>query len=117
MLDLLRRTIRPEFLNRIDETIVFHPLQRDEIRQVVRLQLDGIERMLEQNGVTMRLDEKAVDLLTDEGYDPEFGARPVKRAIQRMLLNNLSKALLAGSIDRGKPIVVSADGESLTFGN
>ena len=117
VLDLLRRTIRPEFLNRIDETIVFHPLQRDEIRQVVRLQLDGIERMLEQNGVTMRLDEKAVDLLTDEGYDPEFGARPVKRAIQRMLLNNLSKALLAGSIDRGKPIVVSADGESLTFGN
>ena len=117
VLDLLRRTIRPEFLNRIDETIVFHPLQRDEIRQVVRLQLDGIERMLEQNGVTMRLDEKAVDLLTDEGYDPEFGARPVKRAIQRMLLNNLSKALLAGSIDRSKPIVVSADGESLTFGN
>ena len=117
VLDLLRRTIRPEFLNRIDETIVFHPLQRDEIRQVVRLQLDGIERMLEQNGVTMRLDEKAVDLLTDEGYDPEFGARPVKRAIQRMLLNNLSKALLAGSIDRGKPIVVGADGGSLTFGN
>ena len=117
VLDLLRRTIRPEFLNRIDETIVFHPLQRDEIRQVVRLQLDGIERMLEQNGVTMRLDEKAVDLLTDEGYDPEFGARPVKRAIQRMLLNNLSKALLAGSIDRSKPIVVGADGGSLTFGN
>ena len=117
VLDLLRRTIRPEFLNRIDETIVFHPLQRDEIRQVVRLQLDGIERMLEQNGVTMRLDEKAVDLLTDEGYDPEFGARPVKRAIQRMLLNNLSKALLAGSIDRGKPIVVGADGGSLTFSN
>lgn len=117
VLDLLRKTIRPEFLNRIDETIVFHPLQKAEIKEVVRLQLNGIEKMLEQNGVKMTLDENAVTLLAEEGYDPEFGARPVKRAIQRLLLNDLSKALLGGNIDRNKPIKIGADGDKLTFGN
>ena len=117
VLDLLRKTIRPEFLNRIDETIVFHPLRQEEIKEVVRIQLNGIEKMLHENGVTLTLDESAVSLLAERGYDPDFGARPVKRAIQHLLLNDLSKALLGGAVDRDKPIRVTSDGEKLTFGN
>ncbi len=108
VLDLLRATIRPEFLNRIDETIVFHPLTQGEIKQVVRLQISGIEKMLRDNGVNLLLEESAIDLLASEGYDPDFGARPVKRAIQRLLLNDLSKVLLSGTLDRNRPIVVEA---------
>lgn len=119
VLDMLRATIRPEFLNRIDETIVFRPLNQGEIKQVVRLQIDGIERMLQQNGVNLQLEESAIEFLAREGYDPDFGARPVKRAIQRLLLNDLSKVLLAGSLDRNRVIVVEKkDGdEKLTFRN
>lgn len=117
VLALLKKTIRPEFLNRIDETIVFKPLTLDEIRQVVRLQIDGVTQMLARNGVRLELTGKAIDLLADEGYDPDFGARPVKRAIQRMLLNDLSKTLLAGTLDRERIIKVDADGDHLTFAN
>ena len=117
VMDMLKKTIRPEFLNRIDETIIFKPLTLGEIRQVVRLQIDGVIRMLAQNGVKLSLTDAAIDLLADEGYDPDFGARPVKRAIQRLLLNDLSKTLLSGSLDRERPIVVDASAGHLTFGN
>ena len=119
VLDLLRATIRPEFLNRIDETIVFHPLTQGEIKQVVRLQISGIEKMLRDNGVQLQLQESAIELLAQEGYDPDFGARPVKRAIQRLLLNDLSKVLLSGSLRRELPIIVERKPETneLTFHN
>ncbi len=117
VLEMLKKTIRPEFLNRIDETIMFLPLTQDQIRQVVRLQISGITKMLEGNGITLKLTDAAVDFLARAGYDPEFGARPVKRAIQRYLLNDLSKTILAQDIDRTKPIVVDAAGENLAFRN
>ena len=118
VLEMLKRTIRPEFLNRIDETIMFEPLTQTEIRQVVELQVAAVQKMLAQNGITFTLTDAAIDLLTREGYDPEFGARPVKRAIQRLLLNDLSKAILAGTVSREHTIRVDADaqGEKLMFG-
>ena len=117
VLGMLKKTIRPEFLNRIDETIMFLPLTQEQIKQVVRLQINGIPQMLEGNGVTLQLTDAALDFLADAGYDPEFGARPVKRAIQRYLLNDLSKTMLAQHIDRTKPIIVDADGNGLVFRN
>ena len=117
VLQLLRQTIRPEFLNRIDETIVFHPLTQGEIKQVVRLQIDGIAKMLEQNNVRLKVTEPAIELLAKEGYDPDFGARPVKRAIQRLLLNDLSKAMLGGTLQQNIPIEVDVEDNHLTFHN
>ena len=119
VMEQLKRTIRPEFLNRIDETIMFEPLTQNEIREVVQLQVAAVQKMLDQNGITLSLSDTAIDLLTREGYDPEFGARPVKRAIQRLLLNDLSKAILAGTVSRDHEIRVDADpkGEHLTFGH
>ena len=117
VLGMLKKTIRPEFLNRIDEAIMFLPLTQEQIKQVVRLQINGITQMLEGNGVTLQLTDAALDFLADAGYDPEFGARPVKRAIQRYLLNDLSKTMLAQHIDRTKPIIVDADGNGLVFRN
>ena len=113
---LLKQTIRPEFVNRIDETIVFTPLTKPQIAQIVRLQLDKVARTLKENGVTLHYSDAAIDLLAERGYDPEFGARPVKRVIQRLVLNELSKALLAGTVERTKPITldVGAD-KQLTF--
>ena len=115
VLDMLRRTIRPEFLNRIDETIMFEPLNEADIRKVVELQVNAVKRMLAQNGITINLTDDAINLLAREGYDPEFGARPVKRAIQRLLLNDLSKAILSGNVNRDKPITVSASDGHITF--
>ena len=117
VLELLKKTIRPEFLNRIDETIIFKPLTLGEIRQVVRLQISGVTKILAQNGIKLELTDEAINLLADAGYDPDFGARPVKRAIQRLLLNDLSKKLLGGGIDRERPIRVDAKDGQLTFGN
>ena len=117
VLELLKKTIRPEFLNRIDETIIFKLLTLGEIRQVVRLQISGVTKMLAQNGIKLELTDEAINLLADAGYDPDFGARPVKRAIQRLLLNDLSKKLLGGGIDRERPIRVDAKDGQLTFGN
>ncbi|TWV12474.1 ATP-dependent chaperone ClpB [Bacteroidaceae bacterium HV4-6-C5C] len=117
VMNMLKRTIRPEFLNRIDETIMFLPLTEKEIRQIVILQINSVQSMLAQNGVTLRLTDAAIDFLSNSGYDPEFGARPVKRAIQRYLLNDLSKKLLAQEVDRSNPIVVDAKGEQLVFHN
>ena len=117
VMDLLKKTIRPEFLNRIDEIVVFRPLNQGEIKQVVRLQIAGIQKMLEQNGIQLKLQEDAIELLAEEGYDPDFGARPVKRAIQHLLLNDLSKELLGTSLDKSRPIIARRNGNLLAFSN
>ena len=115
--EMLKQTIRPEFLNRIDELIMFTPLQQSEIRDIVELQIKQVQGMLERNGVQLEVTSAAVDLFAEEGYDPQFGARPVKRVLQRMLLNELSKQLLAGSIDREKVVVIDAKGKDIVFEN
>ena len=117
VLELLKKTIRPEFLNRIDETIMFQPLKKSEIRRIVELQVKGVANMLKDNGIELRLTDSAIDFLADVGFDPEFGARPVKRAIQHLLLNDLSKQILAGTVNREKPIVVDYQNEKLVFEN
>ena len=119
VMNMLKKSIRPEFLNRIDETIMFLPLTEPQIKQIVRLQIGGIQRMLQENGVTLQLSDRAVDFLASAGYDPEFGARPVKRAIQHYLLNDLSKKLLSQSVDRNRPILVevSSANDALEFRN
>ncbi|MCI7268891.1 MAG: ATP-dependent chaperone ClpB, partial [Prevotella sp.] len=106
---MLKQTIRPEFLNRIDETIMFTPLTKEEIAGVVRLQMNSVSKMLSQQGFTLTVTDKAIDALAQAGFDPEFGARPVKRAIQRDVLNALSKSLLNGDVTRERAIIVDAD--------
>ncbi len=115
--DVLFQTVRPEFLNRVDEIITFTPLTEEQIRDIVLLQLDIIKSRLAQSDITLDIRPEAIDLLTREGYDPDFGARPVKRAIQRLLLNDLSRALLSGTLDKAKPIIVEAKDGGLTFRN
>ena len=117
VMNMLKKTIRPEFLNRIDEIIMFQPLNKPQIEQIVRLQIKGIQKMLEDNGVTLQMSDEAIDFLGTAGYDPEFGARPVKRAIQRYLLNDLSKKLLSQEVNREKPIIVEREGDGLKFRN
>ena len=117
VLEMLKKTIRPEFLNRIDEIIMFSPLRKDEIKQIVNLQINSVKRMLAHNGIELDVTEDALNLLTDEGYDPEFGARPVKRVIQREILNQLSKDILAGNVDKDKSIEISANGSQFVFKN
>ena len=117
VMEMLKKTIRPEFLNRIDETIMFLPLTKQQIAQVVTLQMNSVKRMLEPQGFTLSVTDAAVQYLADAGYDPEFGARPVKRAIQRLVLNDLSKKILAEEVSRDKPIVIDADGAGLQFRN
>jgi ATP-dependent Clp protease ATP-binding subunit ClpB len=115
--DQLRMTMRPEFLNRIDEIITFQPLTREQIADVVRLQIRKVQEMLEPQGFKLEVTPQAINYLAQEGYDPEFGARPVKRAIQQLVLNDLSKKLLAGEVNREKPIVVDDFGDGLIFLN
>ena len=121
VLDMLKQTIRPEFLNRIDETIMFTPLNKQEIEEIVGLQIRSIRKMLERNGVTLEVTPSALRFLADEGYDPEFGARPVKRAIHRLVLNQLSKDILSQKVDKERPIVIDTTGSGedtqLTFHN
>lgn len=117
VMSMLKKTIRPEFLNRIDETIMFLPLNREEIEQIVMLQINGIKNMLAGSGITLEMTDEAVRFIASTGYDPEFGARPVKRAIQRYLLNDLSKKLLSQEVDRSKPIIVETAGDGLKFRN
>lgn len=117
VMSMLKKTIRSEFLNRIDETIMFLPLNREEIEQIVMLQINGIKNMLAGNGITLEMTDEAVRFIASTGYDPEFGARPVKRAIQRYLLNDLSKKLLSQEVDRSKPIIVETAGDGLKFRN
>ena len=117
VMDMLKKTIRPEFLNRIDETIMFLPLTKAEIANVVRLQMNAVKKMLEPQGFTLRVTDAAINYLADQGYDPEFGARPVKRAIQRLVLNDLSKRILAEEVSREQPITIDANGAGLQFRN
>ncbi|HIX75594.1 MAG TPA: ATP-dependent chaperone ClpB [Candidatus Parabacteroides intestinipullorum] len=117
VLELLKKTIRPEFLNRIDDIIMFTPLNEKEIREIVGLQLNGVKKMLAQNGVTLEFTDEALNLIANKGYDPQFGARPVKRVIQRMVLNELSKELLSGHVNRERPIVIDRVGDGLVFKN
>ena len=117
VMDMLKQTIRPEFLNRIDETIMFLPLTKKEIAEVVRLQMRSVHRMLTEQGFKIDVSDEAIDLLADLGYDPEFGARPVKRAIQRYVLNDLSKKILADEVSRDKPILIDALDGKLVFRN
>lgn len=117
VMEMLKKTIRPEFLNRIDEIIMFRPLEKDQIKQIVNLQITGIQKLLASQEVKLEVSENAIRLIANEGYDPEFGARPVKRALQRMLLNDLSKKLIAGEVDRSKPIFVDAENGKLVFSN
>lgn len=117
VMDMLKKTIRPEFLNRIDETIMFLPLTQAEISKVVSLQLERAKQILEPQGFTLQWTDSAVDYLAQVGYDPEFGARPVKRAIQRYVLNDLSKAILAETVSREKPIIIDYFGDGLVFRN
>ena len=117
VMEMLKKTIRPEFLNRIDETIMFLPLTKQEIAQVVTLQTNAVKKMLEPQGFTLNVTDAAIQYLADAGFDPEFGARPVKRAIQRLVLNDLSKKILAEEVSREKPIVIDANGAGLQFRN
>ena len=117
VMEMLKKTIRPEFLNRIDETIMFLPLTKKEIAQVVTLQMNAVKKMLEPQGFMLTVTDAAIAYLVDAGYDPEFGARPVKRAIQRLVLNDLSKKILAEEVSREKPIVIDANGAGLQFRN
>ena len=115
--DLMKQTIRPEFLNRIDEIVMFTPLTRDDVRQIVVLQIRQIDEMLARNGIRLEVTDRAVDWLSREGYDPMFGARPVKRTLQRYLVNELSKEILSGNVDRNSVIAVDAGEGGLVFGN
>ena len=117
VLTMLKQTIRPEFLNRIDEIIMFTPLNENEIKDIVRLQLSSVTKMLKEAGITLEVTDKAIDFIASEGFDPEFGARPVKRAIQRYLLNDLSKKILAGSVDRNEPVIVDSENNTLVYRN
>ena len=117
VMDMLKQTIRPEFLNRIDEIIMFTPLDEEQIRQIVAMQLVGVKKMLAKNGITLEVTDAAVSLLGRVGYDPEFGARPVKRAIQSMVLNQLSKDIIAMKVNRDRPIIIDADSDHLIFKN
>ena len=117
VMELLKQTIRPEFLNRIDETIMFTPLNEKQIRDIVGLQIEGVHKMLMQSGIDLRITDDAIDYIAHEGYDPQFGARPVKRALQRLVLNELSKAIIAGKVDHQKPVIVELRDGELQFKN
>ncbi len=115
--ELLKKTIRPEFLNRIDDIIMFRPLTKDQIREIVELQFDKVRQLLSKNRIDLRIKDEALDWLAERGYDPQFGARPVKRVIQKYLVNDLSKKILSNVIDSGKPVIVEVKGDSLEFRN
>ena len=117
VMELLKQTIRPEFLNRIDETIMFTPLNEQQIRDIVGLQIEGVHKMLLQSGVDLRITDDAIDYIAHEGYDPQFGARPVKRALQRLVLNELSKAIIAGKVNHQQPVIVELRNGELQFKN
>lgn len=117
LFNMLKQTIRPEFLNRIDDTIMFLPLTQNVIADVVRLQMNGVSRMLAAQGLVLKVTESAIDAVAEAGFDPEFGARPVKRAIQNLVLNDLSKKILSGDVNKDKPIIIDSFGEGLVFRN
>ena len=117
VLELLKKTIRPEFLNRIDDIIMFTPLNEEEIRKIVTVQLNSVKKMLAQNGIALEFTDAALAFISDKGFDPQFGARPVKRVIQKYVLNELSKELLGGKINKDRPITIDSDGSGLVFKN
>ena len=117
VLELLKKTIRPEFLNRIDDIIMFTPLNEEEIRKIVTLLLDSVKKMLAQNGIALDFTDAALAFISDKGFDPQFGARPVKRVIQKYVLNELSKELLGGTVNKDRPITIDSDGMGLVFKN
>ena len=117
VIELLKQTIRPEFLNRIDETIMFTPLNEKQIRDIVSMQIAGVHKMLMDSGIDLRVTDDAIDYIAREGFDPQFGARPVKRALQRLVLNELSKAIIAGKVDHQKPVIVELRDGELQFKN
>ncbi|WP_304708908.1 ATP-dependent chaperone ClpB [uncultured Rikenella sp.] len=117
LMDLLKQTIRPEFLNRIDEIIMFLPLTLTDVRQIVTLQINSLTRMLAQSGIELAVSDRAVDWLAEDGFDPQFGARPIKRSLQRNLVNELSKQILGGKVNKEKPVLVDASKAGLTFSN
>ncbi|MDE6273298.1 MAG: ATP-dependent chaperone ClpB [Muribaculaceae bacterium] len=117
VMDRLKQIIRPEFLNRIDETVMFTPLDKNDIQKIVDIQVNSVRKMLASNGVQLQITKPALELLAEDGYDPEFGARPVKRTIQRMVLNQLSKDILAQKVDNAHPIVIDREGDDLVFRN
>ena len=117
VLELLKKTIRPEFLNRIDDIIMFTPLNEEEIRKIVTVQLNSVKKMLAQNGIALEFTDAALAFISDKGFDPQFGPRPVKRVIQKYVLNELSKELLGGKINKDRPITIDSDGSGLVFKN
>ena len=117
VLELLKKTIRPEFLNRIDDIIMFTPLNEEEIRKIVTVQLNSVKKMLAQNGIALEFTDAALAFISDKGFDPQFGARPVKRVIQKYVLNELSKELLGGTVNKDHPITIDSDGMGLVFKN
>ena len=117
VLELLKKTIRPEFLNRIDDIIMFTPLNEEEIRKIVIVQLNSVKKMLAQNGIALEFTDAALTFISDKGFDPQFGARPVKRVIQKYVLNELSKELLGGTVNKDRPITIDSDGMGLVFKN
>ena len=117
VLELLKKTIRPEFLNRIDDIIMFTPLNEEEIRKIVTVQLNSVKKMLAQNGIALEFTDAALAFISDKGFDPQFGARPVKRVIQKYVLNELSKELLGGTVNKDRPIIIDSDGSGLVFKN
>jgi ATP-dependent Clp protease ATP-binding subunit ClpB len=117
VLTLLRQTIRPEFLNRIDEVIMFQPLLQNDIREIIKIQLYDLKHQLEKNGVQLEFTDYALDYLAENGFDPQFGARPLKRLIQKQIVNELSKKLLGGSIDKSKPVLVDVFDGLVVFRN
>lgn len=117
VLELLKKTIRPEFLNRIDDIIMFTPLNEEEIRKIVIVQLNSVKKMLAQNGIALEFTDAALTFISDKGFDPQFGARPVKRVIQKYVLNELSKELLGGKINKDRPITIDSNGAGLVFKN
>lgn len=117
LMEMLKKTIRPEFLNRIDETIMFTPLNKEEIVQIVKLQVSSITERLAENGITLSITDKAIELLAEAGFDPQFGARPIKRAIQRCLLNELSKQMITGNINKENPVKIDTNGKDFIFSN
>jgi ATP-dependent Clp protease ATP-binding subunit ClpB len=117
VINLLKQTIRPEFLNRIDEIIMFRPLLKSEIRGIIKIQLEQLKKLVEQSGIQLEFSDYLVDYLAENGFDPQFGARPLKRLIQKELVNKLSKRILAGDVDKTRPVLVDAFDGNVVFRN
>ncbi len=117
VMNLLRQTIRPEFLNRIDEVIMFQPLMKKEIKGIITIQLNDLKQLVANNGIQLEFSDYALDYLAENGYDPQFGARPLKRLIQKEIVNQLSKKILTGNIDKTKPVLVDVFDGTVVFRN